>query len=649
MSLQAPNLDDRRFQDLVDDAKRLVQQRCPEWTDHNVSDPGVTLIETFAWMTDQLLYRLNRVPERNYVKFLELIGVRLFPPAAARTEVTFWLSAPQSDTVSVTAGTRVATPRSGHDPAIVFETTRELEILSCEHTHALSSVSDDGYRTHDDALALGNSFYCFDEVPKPGDALYVGLDKAVPSCAVCVRLSCRIEGVGVDPDFPPLVWEAWDGETWTACEIESDGTGGLNRDGDITLHVPDGHEASVIDGRHAGWIRARVAPPVENQPVYSASPEILSISAFTIGGTVTAGNSERVADEVVGTADGAPGNTFTLKRSPVIPSDEPFTVEVSSDEGWQTWTQPEARSFAGSGPQDRHVLLDAVSAEIQFGPAIRMADGTIQQHGAVPAAGSTVKVPFYRTGGGGRGNVTARAISVLKSSIPYVARIENRRPARGGVDGEDIEQAKVRGPVLLRTRDRAVTAEDFEHLAREAAPELARVHCVVAGDGTDAGGVRVLVVPSIASEGAVRFDALLPSETTLQRVARRLDESRLLGTRIAVEPPIYRGVTVVGRLRARSLFDPERLQDAATEALFRYFHPTVGGPDGEGWPFGRPVLAGEVFAVLGRVRGVELVEEVKVFGADPITGERGKATDRLEVESHALVFSYEHQVVAVGP
>ena len=76
MALPVPNLDDRRFQDLVDDAKRLVQQKCPEWTDHNVSDPGVTLIETFAWMTDQVLYRLNRVPERNYVKFLELIGDR---------------------------------------------------------------------------------------------------------------------------------------------------------------------------------------------------------------------------------------------------------------------------------------------------------------------------------------------------------------------------------------------------------------------------------------------------------------------------------------------------------------------------------------------------------------------------------------------
>src|SRR5476651_1333620 len=104
MALPVPNLDDRRFQDLVDEAKRMVQQRCPEWTDHNVSDPGVTLIEAFAWMTDQLLYRLNRVPDRLYVKFLELIGVGLFPPTAARTHETFWLAAALPDTVKIPAG-----------------------------------------------------------------------------------------------------------------------------------------------------------------------------------------------------------------------------------------------------------------------------------------------------------------------------------------------------------------------------------------------------------------------------------------------------------------------------------------------------------------------------------------------------------------
>ena len=75
----------------------MVQQRCAEWTDHNVSDPGVTLIETFAFMTDELLYRLNRVPDRLYVTFLDLIGVTLHPPTPAHVDVTSWLSAPPEE------------------------------------------------------------------------------------------------------------------------------------------------------------------------------------------------------------------------------------------------------------------------------------------------------------------------------------------------------------------------------------------------------------------------------------------------------------------------------------------------------------------------------------------------------------------------
>ena len=72
----------------------------------------MTLIETFAWMTDQLLYRLNRVPDLNYVKFLELIGVTLLPPTAASTELTFRLSKAQEDWKYIPVGTEVSTPRS---------------------------------------------------------------------------------------------------------------------------------------------------------------------------------------------------------------------------------------------------------------------------------------------------------------------------------------------------------------------------------------------------------------------------------------------------------------------------------------------------------------------------------------------------------
>src|SRR5215469_5251623 len=143
MPLPVPNLDDRRFQDLVDDAKRLVMRQCPEWTDHNVSDPGVTLIETFAFMTDLLLYRLNQVPDRIYVKFLDLIGLRMLPPTPATVEVTFWLSAAATTTLTVAAGTRVATLRTDTEDATVFGTKESLVIVPCSLLHVRAMVPPD--------------------------------------------------------------------------------------------------------------------------------------------------------------------------------------------------------------------------------------------------------------------------------------------------------------------------------------------------------------------------------------------------------------------------------------------------------------------------------------------------------------------------
>lgn len=646
MPLPAPNLDDRRFQQLVDEAKRMVQQRCPEWTDHNVSDPGVTLIETFAWMTDLLLYRLNRVPDRHYVKFLELLGVTLFPPTAARAEVTFWLSAPGIDTVSVPDGTEVTTLRTETDEPIVFSTLSPLEIPPCHAEHLANQVAGGDVTDHDVTLhsvEFNTDFLCFNAPPAPGDVLIVGLSTAVPRCIVALDLECTIEGIGVDPTNPPLAWEAWTGSAWTSCEVESDSTGGLNRHGRVVLRVPRGHQVSVINTQRAGWLRARVVQADEDQPFYSASPKIIALSAATLGADVDVINAETIHNEIVGLSEGVPGQRFSVQRAPIIPG-ERVVLEVAAGDGWAEWHQ--VSLFSDAGPDDRVFMLDATEGTVMLGPAVRLPDGTMRQYGAVPPKAAPLRLVSYRSGGGRKGNVQQRTISVLKNPIPLITRIENRFAASGGVDGEDIENAKVRGPLQLRTRNRAVTALDYEQLAKEAAPDIARILAVPA-DENDPGAVRVLVVPAVADQqfGRLRFEQLLPDPDALARIGRYLDERRVIGARVAVEPPRYQGITVVARVKARPRFEATAVRDGCLDGLYRYFHPVTGGPDGEGWPFGRPIHVGEVYSVLQRLAGVEMIEDARLFAADPITGERGQAVQRIEIDPNALVFSYEHQVL----
>ncbi|MFD8744763.1 putative baseplate assembly protein [Streptomyces sp. NPDC059616] len=647
MTLPSPHLDDRHFQGLVDEAKRLVQQRCPEWTDHNVSDPGVTLIEAFATMVDQLVYRVNRVPEKSYLTFLDLIGVRLHQPTAARTDVTFRLSAPQPEPVRVRAGTEVATVRTETEEAVVFTTEGELSMVPCEFAHLATWPTSGDTLDRTEELALGRSVPCFGATPAPGDALYVGLSAAVPAGVVVLRLDCAVEGVGVDPLRPPLVWEAWDGGAWTACEVEKDDTGGFNRSGELILHLPKGHTPNVVVRRTGGWLRCRLVEAAPGQPTYMAPPVVRRITAFTIGATVGAVHAETVTHEVLGSAEGVPGQTFTISRPPVVPGD--FVVEVADPAGGPQgteWTRVD--DFAHSGPEDRHITLDPNSGRVEFGPAVRERDGSIRYYGKVPPKGATVRVRSYRTGGGLRGNVARSTLRVLRSAIPYVARVENRGAALGGVDGETVESARVRGPMTLRTLHRAVVPHDYELLAREVAPDAARVQCIPAGEDSDveAGGVRLLVVPAGRSDeqGRIRFDELIPPQQTLALIAGHLDERRPIGARLVVERPFYQGVTVVATVQARRGAVLEKVREEALTALYSYFNPLSGGPGRDGWPFGRPIQSGEAFAVLQQVAGVDLVEDVRLFPADPVNGQRGEPTTKIALDRHALVFSYEHQL-----
>jgi predicted phage baseplate assembly protein len=156
----------------------------------------------------------------------------------------------------------------------------------------------------------------------------------------------------------------------------------------------------------------------------------------------------------------------------------------------------------------------------------------------------------------------------------------------------------------------------------------------------------LLVVPAAVADeaGRLQFEDLVPPDAMLAAIAEHLDSRRPVGARLLVEPPFYQGVTVAARLVPRTSTSAARLRGEAEGALYRYLDPVRGGPEGAGWPFGRPVHSGEVFGVLQRLPGVELVEDVRMFPADPLTGRRGDQATRIELDRHALVFSHQHQI-----
>ncbi len=476
----------------------------------------------------------------------------------------------------------------------------------------------------------------------PDDAVYFGFDEGLPHNIIRLELKAKVEGVGVDPRHPPWAWEAWDGAEWAPARIHRDGTGGLNVDGDIVLIMPAGHEALTVGPTRAFWLRCRMTAPTADQPAYRDSPKISALIVVGLGGTMNAHHAEPVAAEALGRSDGTPDQRFRVRRTPVLPRSADEAVVVATAGASDRWV--EVPDFSASGPEDAHYTWDAVSGEIAFGPLIRFGDGRAVQHGAIPPVGASIGVTGYRTGGGARGNVGAGTLTVLKTSIPFVGRVENLDSARGGVDPETVENAKIRGPLSLRTGQRAVTVHDFERLTLEAAPSVARARCLP--PSAPGGPVRVLVVPRVdIPPEQLQLDDLALPENLVRDVSEYLDARRILTTAVEITTPLYQGVTVVARVRGTPGADPELIRDRILDALYSYINPIVGGPDGTGWPFGRELNVGEVFALLAGIDGVLGVEEVRLFLADLRTGERREGRQRASSSPDAIFGSFQHQVL----
>jgi len=655
MPLPDPQLDDRHFQDIVNEAKQLIPRYAPEWTDHNVSDPGVTLIELFAWMTDLMLYRLNRVPEKNYLRFLDLLGIQRKEPVPARTALTFGLSAPLAGPLTVPRGTEVSTLPTGSAPPTTFTTDENLVIWPPTLTYALSSSDGATFVNFLPKLDADDEYFeVFQHVPLPGDALYFGFPENLSAHLIALNIDCRVEGIGVDPNDPPLAWEVWCGEVrgWVRCAIEFDETGGLNQAGTVQLRMPEGMESRMLTRFTAHWLRVRVLQPRLRQPVYSASPKLNTVRATAVGGSAWATHSTVIVGEVVGRSTGVPGQTFQLNNTPLLPRTIDEYVETQAKDGtWTPWE--EVATFRNSTRADLHYTLDGVSGTITFAPTIRQPNGIERSYGGVPPRGDAVRMHRYRMGGGLIGNTGPNTLTVLRTAIPYVASVTNRDPASGGLDAESLDSAKERAPMALRSQDRAVTVQDYEFLAKEASRRVARARCIQVrneqgGSSVPPGTVELLIVPVVPPEQARTLQTLQPDPLLLDEVKTYLDERRMLGTHLAVDGPAYVGVSVEATIVVSRNASSERVRAMTTDRIREYLDPLLGGPDGAGWPFGRDLYLSEMQSVVQSIPGVEYAQDVTLYQVDIQTGQSRAAGQKITLAEDVLLLSYEH-VVNVSP
>ncbi|MEB3260936.1 MAG: hypothetical protein VKP63_09955 [Cyanobacteriota bacterium] len=368
-----------------------------------------------------------------------------------------------------------------------------------------------------------------------------------------------------------------------------------------------------------------------------------------------------VEGELLGTSDGRPGQIFRLAHHQVLAGSLELGIQESPDPGALLVPWREVASLDGAGPGDRVFELDPEAGILRFG------DG---QRGRIPplvaTAGSVVALR-YRWGGGLAGEADTGAIQVSAAQFQGLAGVSNIVPARGGRDAETLEEAKQRARKELSTRGRAVTADDFAWIAlrtptvrvrraivvprrrpsnqpcapagqaitswtspggrsgleRRLAPESASdcgppLPAAGSGleDGLEAPGVvSVVVVPDAPQPPPAvppSLVELVPSPSFLREVCRHLDQHRLVTTEVHVVPPQYlRLCRVYCRVRPRVGYTRQQLRDRVADALASFLDVLVGGPDGQGAPFGGQVHIADLIALVLRTEGVERVEELQ--------------------------------------
>ncbi|MFF7282012.1 putative baseplate assembly protein [Streptomyces griseorubiginosus] len=653
-----PILDDRTYEQLRTELIRRIPVHTPEWTDHNESDPGIVLLDLFAYLGESLLYRFNQIPDATKAAFLRLLDVQPRPARPAQVLVVAGTEDP--------AGVRLPAGQEVKAGQVSFETGTEvvvwpLEALGTGKSAAPRPGDDDTYekarreeaaRRAQDERGSGTRVEFYETTVLPADptapdavpldvgetldgALWVAL-LAGPTTDLrriagrTVSLGIALDesvgrpfgvdtadaedyrSTGLDRSGPGVRWELWQGVAGTAdepsfvrLEVVRDTTAGLTGSGVVALTVPGplapGPQEPPSDvtspprlddpeqaGRVICWLRAS-RPPESGTGLHRV--RWIGVNAVEAEQARTSPGAELLG---VGTGDG--GQVYRLTQTNVLPGT--VRLEVEADGVWQGWEETEDLTLGTAA--DRLFALEPADGLVRFGPGGRQ--------GRVPQIGQRIRVRSYRYGGGAAGNVPAGAVNAV-TGVGGVT-VTNPLPAIGGSDAEPLDAALDRIPAEVHRRDRAVVAEDFRELALRL-PGVARAEPLPlfhpATPAQPAAGVVSLVV--FPAEDVRDPGAPLPDRALLRRVARYLDERRLLTTELYVLPPEYRKVSVAVGVAVTDGHQVDAVRRWVELILRQFLAPVPPyGPDGGGWPLGRMVRRAELEAIAVQVEGVEFLE-----------------------------------------
>lgn len=671
MPITPPVLDDRGFDDLVQELVARIPAHTPEWTHPRPGDPGRTLIELFAWLGDALLYRVNFIPERQRLAFLRLVGGKLRPAVAARTLVSLTIDNP--------AITRASTLRPGAllKGPVPFESRGEVTVLPVAAQAYLKRPLDAGEReTMREVLEGLRSLYRLGAEPVPyvttpvfpaGAADLAGVDLMTRTVDGCLWLALlapdadvlddvrdtlggdvdgtqRVMNVGIAPavEVPerfgedvslrgriPLVWEITTGATapgeprFAALDVAEDTTGGLARRGVVRLILPG---RSLI-GAPADDVRENLDAGVGDAPPRLDAPDdaerlvawvrlrprdfLHSLRLSWVGiNAVEVDARQTVSARVVAVSDGSPDQEIPLGATQVDAAS--LELEVEAEEGYAAWQR--AEDVATAERDDTVFELDAEAGIVRFGDGVR---------GRIPEEGRRIRVRRMLAGGGAAGNLPAGTLAKITGQalepgpLPLL-KVAQPLPAQGGEDAETLPQAESRIPAWIRNQNRAVTADDYDQLARET-------------PGVRVGRVEVLPrfkpqqrrpdVPGVVSVMVLPHkDVRLapnprPDRPFLEAVHAHLDARRPLATELYVIGCEYVPLGLSTAIRVRDGYPREAVVQAVRDALRAALWPLApGGAEEQGWPLGTTVREREMEVVIARVPGVAEVAGVNLFG-----------------------------------